>query len=296
MANRFGMEYGGGDSGGGGGGGGNAYSSYSPGGGSMTAASPGGGENRRKATDEQTLIPITIRMILDATTGSVLADGREPHQIKLVGAVREVTSQSTSNVYSIEDGTGLIEVKEWVDANSDNSTVAKMREEASQDHVYVRIIGKMSDYDGKRQVVAYSVRKISTGNEFTHHMLEVVHSAEKFKKGTQIVGAPNVMGTGGNMMQGAGGSYGGQGTVSTPVQSMSGGGMGGGSGGNDLESNILTFIRSRTDDGGQGANINDYIRQNGGGTMEMEIRQKFTFLATEGLIYSTTDEDHFAAV
>lgn len=30
--------------------------------------------------------------------------------------------------------------------------------------------------------------------------------------------------------------------------------------------------------------------------MEMEIRQKFTFLATEGLIYSTTDEDHFAAV
>ena len=30
--------------------------------------------------------------------------------------------------------------------------------------------------------------------------------------------------------------------------------------------------------------------------MKMEIRQKFTFLATEGLIYSTTDEEHFAAV
>jgi len=288
MANRFGMEYGGGDSGGGT----NNYSSYSPGGGSATVTSPDR-ENRRKATDEQTLIPITIRMILDATTGSVLADGREPHQIKLVGAVREVTPQSTSNVYSIEDGTGLIEVKEWVDATSDNSTVAKMREEASQEHVYVRIVGKMSDYDGKKQVVAYSVRKVSSGNEFTHHMLEVVHSAEKFKKGSQIGGAPNMMGMGSNTMQGSS-AYGGQGSVATPVQSMGGGGMGSGSGGNDLEANILNFIRSRTDDGGQGANINDYIRENKG--MEMEIRQKFTYLATEGLIYSTTDEDHFAAV
>merc|ERR1719469_826808 len=196
MANRFGNDYG----------------SPGGGGGTTTMASPSpSGEFKRKATDEQTLIPLTIAMILTSTNNSTtLSDGREPHQIKLVGAVREVTSQSTSNVYSIEDGTGLIEVKEWVDANTDNSTVAKMREEASQDHVYVRIIGKMSDYDGKRQVVAYSVRKISTGNEFTHHMLEVVHSAEKFKKGTQIVGAPNVMGTGGNMMQGAGGSYWGQ--------------------------------------------------------------------------------------
>lgn len=286
MANRFGTEYGGGDSGGGGA---NAYSSYSPGGASATIGSPGG-ENRRKATDEQTLIPITIRMILDATTGTTLADGREPHQIKLVGAVREVTNQSTSNVYSIEDGTGLIEVKEWVDATSDNSTVAKMREEASQDNIYVRIVGKMSDYDGKKQVVAYSVRKVSSGNEFTHHLLEVVHSAEKYKKGTQIVGAPN-MGITNNIMQSAGGSYGGQGVASTPVQSMGGGG-----GGDNLETNILNFIRSLTDDGGQGANIQDFIRQNGGSAMEMEIRQKFTFLATEGLIYSTTDEEHFAAV
>lgn len=214
----------------------NGYSSYSPGVAS-TAASPGG-ENRRKATDEQTLIPVTIRMIIDAT-GSVLADGREPHQIKLVGAVREVASQSTSNVYSIEDGTGLIEVKEWVDATNDNSTVARMREEASQDTVYVRIVGKMNDYDGKKQVVAYSVRKISSGNKLTHHLLEVVHSAEKFKKGTQIVGAPNLMRGAGNMMQGAGNGYGGQGSAPTPVQSMGGGG------GDNLESNILNFIRSR---------------------------------------------------
>jgi len=194
-------------------------------------------------------------------------------------------------VYSIEDGTGLIEVKEWVDATSDNSTVAKMREEASQDNIYVRIVGKMSEYDGKKQVVAYSCRKVSSGNELTHHLLEVVHSAEKFKKGSQIVGAPS-MGINNNIMQGAGGGYGGQGAASTPVRSMGGGG----GGGDDLEVNILNFIRSFTDDGGQGANINDFINQNGGGTMEMEIRQKFTFLATEGLIYSTTDEEHFAAV
>jgi len=243
------------------------------------------GESRRKATDEQTLIPVTIRMIINAT-GTILSDGREPHQIKLVGAVREVTNQSTSNVYSIEDGTGMIEVKEWVDANHDNNTITKIREEASQENIYVRIIGKISDYDGKKQVVAYSVRKVSTGNELTHHLLEVVHSGERFKKRNQIVGAPN-------MNRAAIGNGYNERITTTPVRQIGGNDA---SMGDELESRILTFIRSHTDDGGQGCDVNDYIKKYGGGTPEANIRQKFMFLASEGLIYSTTDEDHFAAV
>ena len=70
-------------------------------------------------------------------------------------------------------------------------------------------------------------------------MLEVVHSAKKYKKVTQIVGAPN-MGITSNVLQSAGGIYGGQGVASMPVQSMGGGG-----GGDNLETKNLNFIRSR---------------------------------------------------
>ena len=53
-------------------------------------------------------------------------------------------------------------MKEWVDATRDNSMVAKMREEPSQNNIYVRIVGKMSGYDGKKEVVAYSVRRTNS--------------------------------------------------------------------------------------------------------------------------------------
>jgi hypothetical protein len=48
----------------------------------------------------------------------------------------------------VEDGTGLMEVKQWLDEN-DNSAIQEMRKETLQDNIYVRIVG--TEYDGKRQ-------------------------------------------------------------------------------------------------------------------------------------------------
>ena len=165
----------------------------SPGGGISTDASP---QKQRKATEEQTLIPVTIRMILNSSQ-TFLEDGREPQNVKLIAAVRSVEKSSTAYNYELEDGTGLISVKEWVD-NADTLEVQQLREEAATEHQYIRIVGKMQEYEGKKQLVAYSVRKCRDVNEMTYHFLEVVHSAEKYQKSNQIVGAPN-MGAGGMM-------------------------------------------------------------------------------------------------
>jgi len=294
MANRFGMEYG--DNANGGGtsswGGENNNTSFN-----SDMGSPSGSEKRRTPTDAQTLIPVTVRMVINST-GTTLSDGREPHQVKLVAAVREVADQSTSNVYTIEDGTGMIDVKEWVDANHDNSAVIKMRAEATQDNIYVRIIGKISEYEGRKQVVAYSVRKLSTCNEFTHHMLEVVHSAEKSKKKDQIVGSPNFVGS--TMMNNNAtntDSYGNMGAAPVSLGTDMGGG------GNDmiseLEAKILHFVRENSSDGGgQGVEIKDYLerRPKTDVESEIEVRKMFKLLAADGNIFSTIDEDHYSAV
>lgn len=169
-------------------------------------ASPGGGTpsgdggNMRKATEEQTLIPVTIAMLLKASNNT-LEDGRELHQVKLVAAMRDVDKNSASNTYLIEDGTGAINVKEWVDDG--NIAITEMREEAAVEHQYVRITGKLEEYDGKPQVVANRVCKLTNGNELTYHFLEVVYTGEKHEQGGQIVGTPsqamNSMNFGGGM-------------------------------------------------------------------------------------------------
>ncbi len=114
-------------------------------------------------------------MILNSSNG-MLEDGREPHHVKIVAAIRGVNQSSTAYNYEVEDGTGFTEVKEWLD-EGDPLSRSQMRDEAAKEHQYVRIIGKMQEYDGKQSVVAYSVRKLSSGNELTNHFLEVVHSA-----------------------------------------------------------------------------------------------------------------------
>jgi hypothetical protein len=165
--------------------------SFSSPGANRSYPSPSAGDNpQRRATDEQTLIPVTISMLVSAAQNNkVLLDGREPHHVKVVAAVTAVQMGSTSYTYTVEDGTGSIDVKEWLDEG--NIEVSRMREEAAVEHQYVRIIGKLEEYGEKPQIVAHAVRKLANCNELTYHFLEVVYEGEKYKQSQQIVGSPS---------------------------------------------------------------------------------------------------------
>lgn len=257
-------------------------------------------QNRRKATEEQTLIPVTARMILTSQE-KILSDGREPHLIKLVAAVRSAVPQSTSYQYEVEDGTGLVEIKEWVDQN-DSQVVAQMREEASQENIYVRIIGKLQVYEGKTTVIANSVRKVKSGNELTHHLLEVVHSSEKYRKDNQIVGAPDMamstnmnmggMTNNGQSNGGFTGGGGGFGNGGAPIESSMGG-----NNADELTSAIKKYIFEKSQENPElGASISNFIAQHQGQYQEGQIRMRMKQLERDGEIYSTSDEDHYSTV
>ncbi|GMH62598.1 hypothetical protein TrLO_g5602, partial [Triparma laevis f. longispina] len=68
----------------------------------------------RKPTSDQFLLPCTIKQCLRASSpdGQLLIDGQDPHQIKLIACVKSKEEGETANTYELEDGTGLIEVKE----------------------------------------------------------------------------------------------------------------------------------------------------------------------------------------
>jgi RecJ-like exonuclease len=55
--------------------------------------------------------------------GALQVDGVELHQVRLMGAIVEVTEHSTNTIFRIEDGTGRIDVKVF---NDNDETVAQV--------------------------------------------------------------------------------------------------------------------------------------------------------------------------
>ncbi len=44
---------------------------------------------------------------------------------------------------------------------------------------YIPVIGEVEDYYGVHEIIAFDVLPVSSGNEVTHHFLEVAYSFEK---------------------------------------------------------------------------------------------------------------------
>jgi hypothetical protein len=44
---------------------------------------------------------------------------------------------------------------------------------------HIRVIGEVVDYYGVHEIIAFDIRTVSSGNEVTHHFLEVAYSYEK---------------------------------------------------------------------------------------------------------------------
>jgi replication factor A2 len=101
--------------------------------------------------------------------------------------------QTTNITYKLDDGTGTIEVKKWVDSDSTQN----QQEPKLVDNMYVRAWGKLKSYGNKRHVGATVIRPITDFNEISYHLLEatVVHleltrgPPDSASKGTTTNGA-----------------------------------------------------------------------------------------------------------
>ncbi len=107
----------------------------------------------------------------------VLKDGRLLHMVKLVGAVRNFCEKIKHVHIDVEDGTGLVRV---ILCRKEKESMAKrqMIHECNS-NCYICVIGEVEDYYGVHKIVAFDVPPVSSGNEVTHHFLEVAYSFEK---------------------------------------------------------------------------------------------------------------------
>lgn len=106
-------------------------------------------------------------------------------QITFVGQIRNITTQTTNITYKVDDGTGIIEAKQWID--NEASTSDQMDVDAPKmklvENGYCRVWGRLKAFNNKRHVGAHVIRPITDYNEIHYHLLEATAVHLFFTKG-----------------------------------------------------------------------------------------------------------------
>lgn len=170
--------YGGGGHYDGGGGAANANSLFG-GGGFMPSQSTNAPESSisglSKTRNAQTLLPLTVKQIMDASQtnddkSNFAVNGTEVSTVRLVGRMLNKVERVTDVAFTLDDGTSRIDVNRWENESSDTKEMSGVK-----DGDYVIVNGGLKGFQGKRHVVAYSVRPVINFNDVTHHFLHCIH-------------------------------------------------------------------------------------------------------------------------
>jgi replication factor A2 len=137
----------------------------------------------KRSYGKDTLRPVTIKQLLEAHHRQpddefFIIDGSETTQVTFVGQVRNISTQTTNVTYKLDDGTGIIEVKVWIDAEAFNDPTDPSHQKPQPvEQGYARVWGRLKEFSNKRHVGANVIRPIQDFNEIQYHLLEatVVH-------------------------------------------------------------------------------------------------------------------------
>lgn len=158
---------------------------------------------------------MTIKQILDAKPlgdDQFEIDGAAIGQITFVAQIRSVSTQATNVTYKVEDGTGSLEVKYWLDSEKQEMDAEGKRAEALTENAYCRVFGRPKEYNGKKNVGTTIIRPVTDLNEIQYHLLDATAVHMYFTKGPldksgvpkQAAGGVQTMDMGNDMNAGSG--------------------------------------------------------------------------------------------
>ncbi|CAM6094748.1 unnamed protein product [Calypogeia fissa] len=257
--------------------------------------SPGGATTKRN-TQNTGLLPLTVKQLSMASQrpadDNFYVDGQEVNNITLVGMIHSKEEKATDVSFQLDDFTGRIEVKKWIDGQ-DSEELSDLRNLRNES--YVRVHGHLRSFQGKRNVVAFSVRAIEDFNEITFHFLECIFVHLTQTKKTQgvsniptnagVYGAPvNATGT---LNQGANNTSSYNQYSAPPAAPM------GGNSADAFRKRVQAFFEEPSSTKLEyGLHRNDVMQRMVGFTRE-QVNDAIDFLVNEGHVYSTIDDDHF---
>jgi replication factor A2 len=231
-----------------------------------------------------TLRPVTIKKLLEAHLPNpdaehFIIDNAEATQVTFVGQVRNISSQATNTTYKLDDGTGIIEVKTWKDVEADQDPDHPNNHKVQPtEQAYVRVWGRLKQFNNKRHLGAQIIRPIQDLNEIQYHLLEATAVHLHFTRGP-----PESLQAKGGANGAANGEYG--------VQQQNGGG--GLPPGCSMAARKVYQCLRETVQSNEGLHVQDIA-----GRLNMdvsEVEKGGAELTNHGVIYTTVD-DHTWAV
>ncbi|KAF1816779.1 replication protein A, subunit RPA32 [Eremomyces bilateralis CBS 781.70] len=139
-----------------------------------------------KAYAKDTLRPVTIKQILDAKSlgdDQFEIDGAAIGQVTFVAQIRNISTQATNVTYKVEDGTGGLDVKYWLDTEKQEMDAEGKKSSALVENGYCRVFGKLKEFNGKKHVGTTIIRAVTDLNEIQYHLLEATSVHMYFTKG-----------------------------------------------------------------------------------------------------------------
>ncbi|BGP13987.1 hypothetical protein JCM10213_005573 [Rhodosporidiobolus nylandii] len=245
-------------------------------------SSPGGG----KRSGTQSLRPVTIHQLLNASQAFAEAefyvDNAEIKDVTLVVCIRNVTVTATQTTMLVEDGTGQMDARSWLDPSAEENGPA----EEWQVNSYVRIIGSLKTFSNKRHINVNRCRKVEDANEILFHPLECIYVHKYYTEGPP---------GGGTAAAGINAT-----SYTNDANPYAGDGGAGGGGAGDIyadlpggQRQIMHFVAqaaSSGEAGEEGVNVNAIVRGVGGNAAK--VKEEVQNLVDDGHLYQTIDDDH----
>lgn len=270
---------------------------------SATQSADGFSSGRKGGSQNAGLLPLTVKQISQAVQNasdeSFYVDSVDVNNVTLVGMVFNKEERTTDVSFLLDDGTGRVEVKRWIDGQD---THESMEMNAMQNGVYVRVHGHLRSFQGKKNIVAFSVRPVTDFNEITFHFLECifVHLHNLKTTGAQPSGTSksSPLGTNSavqapNSMYGGPTAGGGTGLAGNYNQYMSSNMAAVGGSMDECQKRVHAIFEEPSSLSAEAGLHVDEVARRMVGFNKKQVKDAIEFLVNEGLIYSTIDDDHF---
>uniref|UniRef100_A0A182IPM5 Replication protein A C-terminal domain-containing protein n=1 Tax=Anopheles atroparvus TaxID=41427 RepID=A0A182IPM5_ANOAO len=237
--------------------------------GGFNATSAGGAGSENKA---EGVLPLVIQQVLDSSEGGISMFGNQYAMITLVAIVRNVDYSSTKVTYQLEDHTGRIDAHFWLEEDGAVNTPSIVP------HSYARVVGSVRNQGGTKAIMIFKIDQVSSPNDVTTHLLEVLHSRYKSEENSKrkvessIDSNSNATSNGGFMeTDSVGASLGLNGKQLAVYKA--------------IKSHVSDIGISRKELQAKFNHIN-----------ASEMQNITDFMTQEGMIYTTVDADHFLCV
>ncbi|XP_022981719.1 replication protein A 32 kDa subunit A-like [Cucurbita maxima] len=121
------------------------------------------------------VVPVTVKQISETShsgeeKANFVINGVDFTNVTIVGKVSEKAERNTDITFIVDDGTGRIGCKRWV-----NDTFDTKQMDEIQDGIYVLVIGHLKIFQSNKQIFAFSVRPVTNFDEITFHFIECIH-------------------------------------------------------------------------------------------------------------------------